>query len=672
MLFTSLIDRLNSRPNARDNRKSANCGIRNRAGYLARLEALEQRTVLSTLTVVNLLDSSPGSLRAAITTANANPGADTIKFAGGLKGTIMLASELAVTDDLTIDGNGAGKLTVSGGGTTRVFHASGASTHLAIDSLTIADGSASAPGGNAFGGGLLNEGATVSLSHVVMSNNKSAGAQASGGAVANLAGAHFSSDQTDYIGNTAQGDAVHLLFGGAVFDDQGASADIQHATFSGNSVLGGSANGGAIGQVGGGQLTVGYSTFTGNHDQGGAGTDEFIGGSFGGAIEAQSTGVLATAASTLTITHCTFTGNQALVDTAASGQDSNGQGNGGAIDVEDGTVATVGYCSFAGNLARGGNGGDGGGFGGASFGGAISNASSTLNVNNSRFTSNTAQGGSGGAGGPGGDGGGGNFGLGGAISCTALISDVVVLPMTTISNCQFYGNHAIGGDGGAGGSGGNGGDASRGDGGAVINLIGTMSVSNSTIAGNASQGGAGGAAGSGAGTVGGSGGLTRGGGFSNERGGTATLLRTSILNNTATGGAGANGGTGGDALGGGVFNGRPTGAGDHPDQAAMLTIIDSIISGNIATGGAGGNGFGGGIFNGNPVPVTGTPTLVLLNTEVTGNQAVGGACGTDGVGQGGGLYNQDGAVADVDAFTEIVDNLASTSDDDIFGTITPI
>src|SRR5262245_30676321 len=498
MAFTSFIQRVSGRADSKARRRQR----RNRIGkcrqsFVPHLEALEDRAVLSTLTVVNLLDSGPGSLRAAVTTANASAGADTIKFAGGLKGTITLASELAVTDDLTIDGNGASKLTVSGGGATRVFHVSGVSTHLTMDNLTIASGLASAPGGNAFGGGLLNEGATVSLSRVVMSNNKAIGAEASGGAVANLAGAHFSSDQTDYIGNTAQGDAVHLLFGGAVFDDQSSSADIQHATFSGNSVVGGSANGGAIGQVGGGQLSVGYSTFTANYDQGGAGSDDFIGGSFGGAIEAQRVGVLASAVPTVSVSHCTFTGNQALVDTAAAGADSNGQGNGGAIDLEDGAVATVSYCTFSGNLARGGNGGTGGGFGGASFGGAISSASATLTVTGSVFTGNTTQGGSGGAGGVGGDGGGGKFGQGGASACTALSSDTVVPPTTTITNSQFSNKHAIGGNGGAGGSGGNGGDASRGDGGAIINLIGTMSVSNSSITANTSLGGTGGAAGSG-------------------------------------------------------------------------------------------------------------------------------------------------------------------------------
>src|SRR6266540_213772 len=50
--------------------------------FLPRLEVLEDRTVPSTFTVTTLADSGPGSLRAAITAANTNPGADVIRFAG--------------------------------------------------------------------------------------------------------------------------------------------------------------------------------------------------------------------------------------------------------------------------------------------------------------------------------------------------------------------------------------------------------------------------------------------------------------------------------------------------------------------------------------------------------------------------------------------------------------
>src|SRR5690348_16634350 len=77
------------------------------------LEPLETRTLFSTFTVSTLSDSGAGSLRAAIAAANATPGADAIKFAPSLKGTIPLASQLTVSDDLSISGPG-NKVTVSG------------------------------------------------------------------------------------------------------------------------------------------------------------------------------------------------------------------------------------------------------------------------------------------------------------------------------------------------------------------------------------------------------------------------------------------------------------------------------------------------------------------------------------------------------------------------------
>ena len=84
-----------------------------RSSFVPRLEVLEDRTVLSTLTVMNNLDSGAGSLRDAI--KNANIG-DTIVFAPSLDGqTITLTSgELAISKSLDIAGPGAGSLAISG------------------------------------------------------------------------------------------------------------------------------------------------------------------------------------------------------------------------------------------------------------------------------------------------------------------------------------------------------------------------------------------------------------------------------------------------------------------------------------------------------------------------------------------------------------------------------
>src|SRR5262249_22653231 len=53
-------------------------------------EVLEDRSLLSAFTVLNLLDNGAGSLQAAVAAANANPGADTIDIA--TTGTITLTS----------------------------------------------------------------------------------------------------------------------------------------------------------------------------------------------------------------------------------------------------------------------------------------------------------------------------------------------------------------------------------------------------------------------------------------------------------------------------------------------------------------------------------------------------------------------------------------------------
>ena len=61
--------------------------------------------MLTAFTVINLLDSGPDSLRAAVEAANANPGPATIDFA--TTGTIALTSgQLDITDSLTINGPG--------------------------------------------------------------------------------------------------------------------------------------------------------------------------------------------------------------------------------------------------------------------------------------------------------------------------------------------------------------------------------------------------------------------------------------------------------------------------------------------------------------------------------------------------------------------------------------
>jgi uncharacterized delta-60 repeat protein len=103
---------------------------------------------LSTFTVTNTNDAGAGSLRQAITDANALAGADTISFniAGGGVKTINLASALpTITGQVTIDGytqSGASVNTASvGTNAVLMIELNGASAGTGADGLTLGGGS---------------------------------------------------------------------------------------------------------------------------------------------------------------------------------------------------------------------------------------------------------------------------------------------------------------------------------------------------------------------------------------------------------------------------------------------------------------------------------------------------------------------------------------------------
>ena len=107
--------------------------------------ALEDRRLLSTFTVTDTADSGTGSLRDEIGLANAAAGANTIDFdptVFATAQTITLTSgqlDLSNTSGTeTITGPAAG-VTVSGGGTSRVFQVDAGVT-ASISGLTITGG----------------------------------------------------------------------------------------------------------------------------------------------------------------------------------------------------------------------------------------------------------------------------------------------------------------------------------------------------------------------------------------------------------------------------------------------------------------------------------------------------------------------------------------------------
>jgi uncharacterized protein (TIGR03118 family) len=470
---------------------------------------------------------------------------------------------------------------------------------------------------------------------------------AAGGAVANVSGGILDVTDSTFTSNASVG--TREAAGGGITNDAGSSLTVEHSTFIGNEATvvdaifgnGGGTFGGAIANRGGSQATVLHDTFASNLAQGGNGANggptqnSGNGGlGVGGAItNLDASSLVAAAGSTLSIEHSAFTGNQAIGGAGgnggAGGAGGNGsQGNGGAItNGGAGSMALVTHSTFADNQATGGAGGDGGagkkgGSAGSGQGGAIMQFSATLTVEHSQFTDNQATGGAGGNGGTGANGGAGN---GGAINSGVANATPTLVPTLTLDHLMIQGNRATGGRGGNGGGNGNGGNGGQGSGGG-IRARGNLDVVHSQLVLNQATGGAGGDRGIG-GLLGGNGGLGTGGGIALDLGATGTVSHTSLVENQARGGAGG-------------------------------------------VGGNGGNGQGGGIWNGPPNPLDGTPSMLSIDhSTIADNRADGGAAGSAGsagLGQGGGIYIVPGGTVSVDLATDIADNHATTSDDDVF------
>ncbi|HEY7423312.1 MAG TPA: right-handed parallel beta-helix repeat-containing protein [Gemmataceae bacterium] len=591
-----------------------------RVTFRPTLEALEDRVVPSTLTVTNNSDTGvkgDGSLRGEIAAAH---NGDTIKFAlSPGSQTIKLNSELVINKNLDIEGPGATKLTISGQNASRVFDLEGSNTHVEIEDLTIANGQASGttvagPLGNAtLGGAILNDQANLTLSDVTVSNNQASGFLGGGGGIANIAGANLTVQDCTFSNNRVSGTSVNSP-GGAIFSDGDSTLDVEGSTFTGNQAI----DGGAIAVLGGSQATVTFSNFADNRAQGnnGSSSSSPTPSDNGGAIAALGESLVGTSTNpSLTVSHSTFTGNEAIGSNGGAGGagddgGNGGQGAGGAIGILGAQpsdtdpmpaqpTADIHDCVFTNNQALGGIGGTGstghnGGAGGAGSGGALALGDGILTLTDSTFLDNQAVGGIGGAGGKNGDGGAGGIGRGGAFVHT--VSFGTSTPHSSLSDVLMRDNQATGGAGGAGGVGGNGGDGGAGQGGGIRALLGTIDVSHSLLSANQATGGMGGAAG--AGGVGGSGGAGQGGGFLTAFGVTAVLADTALLGNQATGGSGATGGNGGDGQGGGIFNGGPS-----PFGTPNLTLLGCLVALNEADGGAagaggsGGQGIGGGVYN---------------------------------------------------------------------------
>jgi hypothetical protein len=248
MASTSWIERLLGRAQRRRPQRRT---VAPRRSYVPRFDALEHRTLPSTLTVLNLNDSGPGSLRAAIAAANTNPGADMIAFANGLHGAIKLTSgELAITDSVTINGPGENRLTVSGNDSSRVFDIK-AGAAVTITDLTIADGQAVQGGGiDNFGNLNVKDCNVLDCQAVGGSGNATTPNAANGGGIANEVGGSLTLTNTLLKNNVAAASAGNDAFGGAVLNL--GSTSIADCIFLGDKVTGGGSSSYYDGSYGGG------------------------------------------------------------------------------------------------------------------------------------------------------------------------------------------------------------------------------------------------------------------------------------------------------------------------------------------------------------------------------------------------------------------------------------
>ncbi|NEP12654.1 MAG: DUF4347 domain-containing protein [Symploca sp. SIO2C1] len=225
-------------------------------------EALPFQITVTTLKdEVNLSDNEI-SLREAVQFSS--PGA-TINFASNLiyadagfgEGTIGLQlGELVINKDLTINGLGADKLTISGNNASRIFNIDdGNNSNLMdinISGLTIADGNAN------FGGGIFNQEELLISNSTIRDNT----AQFSGGGI-------FSGGRLNIENSTISGNTAERSSGGGI--DGSDFLSIANVTISGNQA-GNNGGGISFGQASGGDtLIVNSSTITQNTTNGNGG-----------------------------------------------------------------------------------------------------------------------------------------------------------------------------------------------------------------------------------------------------------------------------------------------------------------------------------------------------------------------------------------------------------------
>jgi CSLREA domain-containing protein len=215
------------------------------------------------------------TLRDAVDDSSANnnaPTQDRVLFSAGITGTITLnGTQLPSIDEpLSIEGPGAGTLTVSGNNLSRILLVDPQlGDDVAISGLTLTGGSAPDVAGESAGGAIDKTDADLTVQDAVITGNSATGVNAHGGGIDSNYGS-TTVERSTISGNSATGTAVYpgYAIGGGIFVNQGTAATIRDSTISGNSVNAYSAYGGGanVGYVG--TATLQNSTVSGNSANG--------------------------------------------------------------------------------------------------------------------------------------------------------------------------------------------------------------------------------------------------------------------------------------------------------------------------------------------------------------------------------------------------------------------
>lgn len=243
---------------------------------IAAIVFLNVTALADTLTVMNLTDSDPGSLRATIAIATEG---DTIVFDDSLSGlTIVLnaTSPLVIDKGLTIDGSSLPDgITISGNDVSRVFEVfknGGDPIVVSMSDFTIADGFKVGSGGAidnneelltltgmtltgnkcSFRGGAINNNGVLNVFDSTFEGNQSTSV---GGVINNFATANFSN--CTFTGNKALDSG-----GSAIYTEGMGMVTLVHCTVSGNETIGGSSS--AVYLNTGSTLAVENSIIAGN------------------------------------------------------------------------------------------------------------------------------------------------------------------------------------------------------------------------------------------------------------------------------------------------------------------------------------------------------------------------------------------------------------------------